>query len=114
VIGWGSQGPAQAQNLKESLAGTKVRVAVGLRQGSGSMAQARSAGFSEKDGTLGEMFDVIRKSDLVILLISDAAQAQLYKQVFEALRPGATLACRTAFFSATSRRQARSFQPTSM
>ncbi|HXC77035.1 MAG TPA: hypothetical protein VNU19_08280, partial [Candidatus Acidoferrum sp.] len=34
VIGWGSQGPAQAQNLKESLTGTNVRVAVGLRQGS--------------------------------------------------------------------------------
>src|ERR1700686_759667 len=91
AIGWGSQGPAQAQNLKESLAGTGVRVAVGLRQGSNSMAKARSAGFSEKDGTLGEMFDVIRKSDLVILLISDAAQAQLYKKVFAALRPGATL-----------------------
>ena len=91
VIGWGSQGPAQAQNLKESLAGTNVRVAVGLRQGSESMAEARAAGFSEKDGTLGEMFDVIRKSDLAILLISDAAQAQLYKKVFEALRPGTTL-----------------------
>jgi len=91
VIGWGSQGPAQAQNLKESLSGTNTRVAVGLRQGSESMAEARAAGFSEADGTLGEMFDVIRKSDLVILLISDAAQAQLYKKVFEALRPGATL-----------------------
>ena len=91
VIGWGSQGPAQAQNLKESLAGTNVRVAVGLRHGSESMAEARAAGFDEKDGTLGEMFDVIRKSDLAILLISDAAQAQLYKKVFEALRPGATL-----------------------
>ena len=68
-----------------------MRVAVGLREGSESMAEARAAGFSEKDGTLGEMFDVIRKSDLVILLISDAAQAQLYKKVFEALRPGATL-----------------------
>jgi ketol-acid reductoisomerase len=91
VIGWGSQGPAQAQNLKESLAGSDIRVAVGLREGSESMAEARAAGFSEKDGTLGEMFDVIRKSDLVILLISDAAQAQLYQKVFEALKPGATL-----------------------
>ena len=34
VIGWGSQGPAQAQNLKESLAGTGVKVVVGLRAGS--------------------------------------------------------------------------------
>src|SRR6267142_6612519 len=67
VIGWGSQGPAQAQNLKESLSGTNIRVAVGLRQGSESMAQARAAGFSEADGTLGEMFEVIGKSDLVVL-----------------------------------------------
>src|ERR1700681_4675539 len=62
VIGWGSQGPAQAQNLKESLAGTDVRVTVGLRQGSESMTEARAAGFSEKDGTLGEMFDIVRQS----------------------------------------------------
>jgi len=91
VIGWGSQGPAQAQNLRESLEGTDIRVAVGLREGSDSLAEARAAGFSEKDGTLGEMFAVIRDSDLAILLISDAAQAQLYPQVFKALRPGSTL-----------------------
>jgi len=91
VIGWGSQGPAQAQNLKESLAGTKIKVAVGLREGSESMAEARTAGFYEADGTLGEMFAVIAASDLAILLISDAAQAQLYRKVFAALRPGATL-----------------------
>jgi ketol-acid reductoisomerase len=91
VIGWGSQGPAQAQNLRESLEGTGVRVAVGLREGSESLAEARAAGFSEKDGTLGEMFEVIRGSDLTILLISDAAQAQLYPQVFKSLRPGSTL-----------------------
>ncbi len=91
VIGWGSQGPAQAQNLRESLAGTGIRVAVGLREGSESLDEARAAGFSEKDGTLGEMFGVIRGSDLTILLISDAAQAQLYRHVFNALRPGSTL-----------------------
>jgi ketol-acid reductoisomerase len=48
-------------------------------------------GFTEKDGTLGEMFDVIRESDLVILLISDAAQAKLYKDICKALKPDATL-----------------------
>jgi ketol-acid reductoisomerase len=37
------------------------------------------------------MFDVIRTSDLAILLISDAAQAALHRDVFKALRPGATL-----------------------
>jgi ketol-acid reductoisomerase len=37
------------------------------------------------------MYQVIRESDMILLLISDAAQAQNYKQIFEAIRPGATL-----------------------
>ena len=91
VIGWGSQGPAQAQNLRESLAGTAIRVVVGLRAGSESLADARAVGFTEENGTLGEMFAVIAASDLAILLISDAAQAALCRDVFKALRPGSTL-----------------------
>jgi ketol-acid reductoisomerase len=91
VIGWGSQGPAQAQNLRESLEGTDIKVKVGLREGSSSMANARSAGFKEEDGTLGEMYQVIRESDMVILLISDAAQAENFQQVFDNLKAGATL-----------------------
>src|SRR5687767_15951460 len=73
VIGWGSQGPAQAQNLRDSLEGSGIKVKVGLRPGSRSMDEAREAGFTEQNGTLGEMFEVIRESDLVLLLISDAA-----------------------------------------
>jgi ketol-acid reductoisomerase len=91
VIGWGSQGPAQAQNIKESLAGTNIRVKVGLRPGSSSEKEAEKAGFSKKDGTLGEMFETVKESDLVLLLISDAAQAELFGRVFEAMKPGATL-----------------------
>jgi ketol-acid reductoisomerase len=93
VIGWGSQAPAQAQNLRDSLqqADAKISVAIGLRQGSASYEQAKAAGFSEENGTLGDMFDIIRQSDLVILLISDAAQAKLYKEIFAAMKPGATL-----------------------
>src|SRR6187402_2767796 len=53
VIGWGSQGPAQAQNLRDSLAGSDIRVKVGLRKGSSSAKEAEAAGFSEKNGTLG-------------------------------------------------------------
>jgi ketol-acid reductoisomerase len=37
------------------------------------------------------MFAVIKESDVVLLLISDAAQAELFGRVFENLRPGATL-----------------------
>jgi ketol-acid reductoisomerase len=91
VIGWGSQGPAQAQNLRYSLAGTGIRVKIGLRPGSSSAKEAAAAGFTEANGTLGEMFQVVRESDLVLLLISDAAQAELYGKVFEAMKPGATL-----------------------
>lgn len=91
VIGWGSQGPAQAQNLRDSLEGTDIKVKVGLRPGSSSMDEARAAGFSEENGTLGEMFEVISESDLVMLLISDAAQAEVFEQVFAKLKPGATL-----------------------
>ncbi len=91
VIGWGSQGPAQSQNLRDSLQGSGIRVKVGLRPGSESMAAAREAGFSEEDGSLGEMLVVVGESDLVILLISDAAQAELYPEIFPRLHPGATL-----------------------
>lgn len=91
VIGWGSQGPAQAQNLRESLEGTDVRVTVGLRKGSSSWTRAREAGFTEETGTLGEMMSVIRESDIVILLISDAAQAQRYREILDAMKDGATL-----------------------
>lgn len=90
VIGWGPQASAQAQNLRDSLGG-RVRVVVGLREGSSSFPAARDAGFSEADGTLGEMFEVIGASDMVLLLISDAAQVALHEKIFAALRPGATL-----------------------
>lgn len=70
------QAPAQAQNLKESLAeaGSDIKVAIGLRKGSPSEAEARACGFTEEEGTLGEVFDMVSTSELVILLISDAAQ----------------------------------------
>lgn len=91
VLGWSSQGPAQAQNLRDSLAGTDIKVKVGLRENSASIRSASAAGFTRENGTLGEMYQVIRESDLVLLLIADAAQAQNHQRIFEAIQPGATL-----------------------
>src|SRR5436190_648098 len=91
VIGWSSQGPAQAQNLRESLEGMGIRVKVGLREGSSSMKEAAAVGFTKEAGTLGEMYGVIAESDLSLLLISDAAFAENYKKIFAAFRPGTTL-----------------------
>jgi ketol-acid reductoisomerase len=91
VIGWSSQGPAQAQNLRESLAGSPIKVKVGLRQGSASAAAAEKAGFTAANGTLGEMYQVIGESDLVLLLIADGATAENHERILVAIRPGATL-----------------------
>lgn len=91
VIGYSSQGHAQAQNLRDSLFGTRIKVVVGLRGGSSSFAKAEEAGFTAENGTAGEMFDVIAESDLVILLIADAAQAKLFQEVQNAMKPGSTL-----------------------
>ncbi len=91
VVGWSSQGSAQAQNLRESLAGTPIKVKVGLRENSPSITAAEGAGFTKANNTLGEMYDVIAESDLSILLISDAAQAKNYQRICESIRPGTTL-----------------------
>jgi ketol-acid reductoisomerase len=91
VIGWSSQGPAQAQNLRDSLVGTEIKVKVGLREGSSSFAAAEKVGFTRANDTLGEMYQVISESDLILLLIADAAQAEQYQRIFAAIRPGATL-----------------------
>ncbi|XP_043689058.1 ketol-acid reductoisomerase, chloroplastic-like [Telopea speciosissima] len=93
VIGWGSQGPAQAQNLRDSLAVVKsnIVVKVGLRKGSRSFAEARAAGFAEENGTLGDIWETISGSDLVLLLISDAAQADNYEKIFSHMKPNSIL-----------------------
>lgn len=91
VLGWSSQGPAQAQNLRDSLKDTDITVKIGLRANSSSIPSAEAAGFTKANGTLGEMYDIIRTSDLILLLISDAAQAEIYKDIFAAMKPGATL-----------------------
>ncbi|MBA0626879.1 hypothetical protein Godav_004465 [Gossypium davidsonii] len=101
VIGWGSQGPAQAQNLRDSLAEAKSDVVVkassnslvliGLRKGSRSFAEARAAGFTEENGTLGDIWETVAGSDLVLLLISDSAQADNYEKVFSHMKPNSIL-----------------------
>ncbi|KAJ8492451.1 hypothetical protein OPV22_014172 [Ensete ventricosum] len=93
VIGWGSQGPAQAQNLRDSLAAANsdIVVKIGLRKGSRSFDEARGAGFTEENGTLGDIWETVSGSDLLLLLISDAAQADNYEKVFSHMKPNSIL-----------------------
>ncbi|KAL0002092.1 hypothetical protein SO802_015873 [Lithocarpus litseifolius] len=93
VIGWGSQGPAQAQNLRDSLVEAKsdIVLKIGLRKGSRSFAEARAAGFNEESGTLGDIYETVSGSDLVLLLISDSAQADNYEKIFSHMKPNSIL-----------------------
>jgi ketol-acid reductoisomerase len=74
IIGYGSQGHAHALNLKDS--GVSVRV--GLPVASRSRAKAQAAGL-----TVGEVADVSRWADVVMILIPDTSQAKVYRDEIE-------------------------------
>jgi ketol-acid reductoisomerase len=69
VIGYGSQGHAHAQNLRDS--GVDVRV--GLREGSPSRAKAEEAGLPVVD-----VPTAVREADVVVILAPDQVQRFLY------------------------------------
>ncbi len=83
IVGYGSQGHAHANNLKDS----GVDVVVGLRAGSGSEAKAKNAGLA-----VAEINDAVASADLVMILAPDEHQAQLYKDIEGSLKDGAALA----------------------
>jgi ketol-acid reductoisomerase len=84
IIGYGSQGHAHANNLKDS----GVNVVVGLRKGSSSAAKAEDAGLAVK-----EVADAVAAADLVMILTPDEFQSVLYREEIEPnIKQGATLA----------------------
>ncbi|MCA9323492.1 ketol-acid reductoisomerase [Candidatus Saccharibacteria bacterium] len=78
IIGYKSQGPAHAQNLRESLAaaGSDTRVVVGLREGSETRAIAESDGFTVENGTLMTPEQAMKGAGVVTMLIEDSAMVQ--------------------------------------
>ncbi len=83
VIGYGSQGHAHALNLHDS----GVKVVVGLPPTSKSRAKAEKAGLPVYDP--GE---AARQGDIIVVLIPDHLQPNLYKEVLEPhLTPGKML-----------------------
>ena len=84
IIGYGSQGHAHANNLKDS----GVDVTVALREGSASAKKARNSGLTVKPVPAA-----VAAADLVMILTPDEFQSQLYKAEIEPnLKQGATLA----------------------
>ena len=70
IIGYGSQGHAHAQNLRES----GVEVVIGLREGSKSRAKAEEAGFTVKNNA-----EASEWADVIMLLAPDTSQASIFE-----------------------------------
>ncbi len=81
MIGFGSQGHAHAENLRDS----GVEVVVGLRQGGSSWKKAEAKGFVVK--TVAE---ATKDADVVVILLPDENQADIYENEIKAnLKDGA-------------------------
>ncbi|MBP8020175.1 MAG: hypothetical protein RJA86_206 [Pseudomonadota bacterium] len=84
IIGYGSQGHAHANNLKDS----GVDVVVGLRANSTSVIKAKNSGLVVK-----EVAEAVAGADVVMILTPDEFQAALYKDEIEPnIKQGAVLA----------------------
>jgi len=83
VIGYGSQGHAQAQNLRES----GCQVIVAEAKGSEGWNDAKEAGFEVLTAT-----EVAQRADMIIMLAPDTLQRAIYYgEVEKELAPGNTL-----------------------
>ena len=83
VIGYGSQGHAHALNMKDS---GVANVTVGLRDGSSSAAKAQAAGLNVKTPA-----EAAAEADIVMFLVPDEHQADLYTEIEKHIKQGAAL-----------------------
>jgi len=83
VVGYGSQGHAQAQNLRDS----GCQVIVAEAKGSQGWKSAKEAGFR----VLGAA-DVAKEADIIVMLVPDTLQRDIYyRSIEKGLAPGNTL-----------------------
>ncbi len=71
VLGFGSQGHAHSQNLKDS----GIDVIVGLRKSSASWKKAEAAGIP-----VYEPAEAASKADIIMILLPDQTQAEVYER----------------------------------
>jgi ketol-acid reductoisomerase len=85
IVGYGSQGHAHAQNLKDS--GVE-NLAVALRAGSGSAKKAEAAGLK-----VMEIAEAARWADVMMMAMPDELQAETFRaHIADNLRDGAAIA----------------------
>ena len=84
IVGYGSQGHAHAQNLKDS----GVKVTVGLRKGGASWDKAKKAGLKVE-----EVAKAVKDADVVMMLLPDETIPSVYYADVEPnMKKGAALA----------------------
>ncbi|NCS65617.1 MAG: ketol-acid reductoisomerase [Hydrogenophilales bacterium CG03_land_8_20_14_0_80_62_28] len=84
IVGYGSQGHAHANNLKDS----GVKVTVGLRRDGASWSKAKKAGLTVK-----EVGAAVKDADVVMMLVPDELQPEIYRtEVAPNIKKGAALA----------------------
>ncbi|MFG6401720.1 MULTISPECIES: ketol-acid reductoisomerase [unclassified Microbacterium] len=84
IVGYGSQGHAHAQNLRDS----GVEVVIALKDGSKSAAKAQEDGFEVKS-----VADATEWADLIMILAPDQHQRSIFTEsIKDKLTPGKTLA----------------------
>ncbi|MEM2929425.1 MAG: ketol-acid reductoisomerase [Thermoproteota archaeon] len=89
VIGYGSQGEAQAKNIRDS----GVETIIGLRREGASWRRASEDGFK-----VYEMGEAVKRSSVILMLIPDPAQPAVYRQHVEPnVSKGSTLVFAHAF-----------------
>ena len=89
IVGYGSQGHAQAQNLRDS----GLNVIVGQRPGGPNYDLAVSHGFKPMSAE-----EVAQQADLINILLPDELQADVYRaQIRPHLKPGDILMCSHGF-----------------
>jgi ketol-acid reductoisomerase len=83
VLGYGSQGHAHAQNLRDS----GFNVVIGLYEGSKSWEKAEEAGFEVRTSA-----DAVKDADIVVMLVPDHIQRDVYRESVQPnLKPDAVL-----------------------
>ena len=84
IVGYGSQGHAHANNLKDS----GIDVSVALRKDSTSWQKAQESGFMVQ-----EVKEAVKEADLVMVLMPDELQSSTYtSEINENIKQGAVLA----------------------
>lgn len=89
IIGYGSQGKAQAANLRDS----GVKVIIGVREGGPSWKKAKEDGFE-----VCSMAEAAKKADIIHFLLPDGFHGPVYEEFIKPnMKKGVVLSCSHGF-----------------